>query len=94
MKENEPVAFSWFTRSTWRYTPMIVELMVIAIVLRLIGLVQPFVFQTLIDRVLPFQRTASLDPILARIISEIELQQTNATGKTRRPWSARYNLIA
>jgi ATP-binding cassette, subfamily B, bacterial HlyB/CyaB len=74
MKENEPVAFSWFTRSTLRYTPQIVELMVIAIVVCLIGLVQPFVFQTLIDRVLSFQRTASLDLILARISTEIELK--------------------
>ncbi|WP_132537218.1 peptidase domain-containing ABC transporter [Rhizobium sp. PP-F2F-G48] len=34
--------------------------MVVAIVLRLLGLVQPFVFQTIIDRVLPFQREATL----------------------------------
>jgi hypothetical protein len=34
MKENEPVPFGWFTRSTLRYTPMIVELMIIAIVVR------------------------------------------------------------
>lgn len=51
---------SWFTRSTFRYTPAVLELMVIAIVLRLMGLIQPFVFQTIIDRVLPFQREATL----------------------------------
>ncbi|TGQ36548.1 peptidase domain-containing ABC transporter [Mesorhizobium sp. M00.F.Ca.ET.216.01.1.1] len=37
-----------------------VEIVVVAIVLRLLGLVQPFVFQTIIDRVLPFQREATL----------------------------------
>jgi subfamily B ATP-binding cassette protein HlyB/CyaB len=35
-------------------------MMVIAITLRFLGLVQPFVFQTIIDRVLPFQREATL----------------------------------
>lgn len=38
--------------------------MVIAVVIRLLGLIEPFVFQTLIDRVLPFQREASLTVIL------------------------------
>jgi ATP-binding cassette, subfamily B, bacterial HlyB/CyaB len=57
-------SLGWFTRSTFRFTPLLFELLVIAIVLRLIGLVEPFVFQTLIDRVLPFQRQASLSIIL------------------------------
>jgi subfamily B ATP-binding cassette protein HlyB/CyaB len=57
---EKPASLSWFTKSTLKFTPFIIELMVIAIVIRLIGLVQPFVFQTLIDRVLPFQRVASL----------------------------------
>ena len=35
-------------------------MMAIAIGLRLLGLVEPFVFQTIIDRVLPFQREATL----------------------------------
>ncbi|WP_372426258.1 peptidase domain-containing ABC transporter [Salinarimonas chemoclinalis] len=34
--------------------------MVVAICLRLLGLVEPFVFQVIIDRVLPFQREATL----------------------------------
>lgn len=34
--------------------------MMVSIVLRLLGLVQPFVFQTIIDRVLPFEREATL----------------------------------
>lgn len=51
---------SWFTQSTSRYTPLILELVAITIVLRLLGLVQPFAFQAIIDRVLPFQREATL----------------------------------
>jgi len=37
-----------------------VELIFLAICLRLIGLVEPFVFQVIIDRILPFEREASL----------------------------------
>lgn len=51
---------SWFTRTTFFYTPLMIELMIVAIVMRLLGLVQPFVFQAVIDRVLPFQREATL----------------------------------
>ncbi len=39
--------------------------MALAVVLRLLGLVQPFVFQALIDRVLPFERQATLVLIVA-----------------------------
>ncbi|CAN7455789.1 peptidase domain-containing ABC transporter [Pararhizobium sp. LjRoot235] len=65
---EDPVELSWFTRTTFRYTPLIVELMVIAIVLRWLGLVQPFVFQTIIDRVLPFQREATLSLIVVVLV--------------------------
>jgi subfamily B ATP-binding cassette protein HlyB/CyaB len=65
---EKPASLSWFTKSTLKFTPFIIELMVIAIVIRLIGLVQPFVFQPLIDRVLPFQRVASLELILIILI--------------------------
>ncbi|SDA68921.1 ATP-binding cassette, subfamily B, HlyB/CyaB [Sinorhizobium sp. NFACC03] len=65
---SRPVALSWFTKSTLRYTPLIAETMVIAIVLRLLGLVEPFVFQTIIDRVLPFQREATLTLIAVVLI--------------------------
>ncbi|WP_164838067.1 peptidase domain-containing ABC transporter [Sinorhizobium meliloti] len=51
---------SWFTRTTFFYTPLMIELMIVAIVMRLLGLVQPFVFQAVIDRVLPLQREATL----------------------------------
>lgn len=51
---------SWFTKSTAKYTPLILELVLIAIVLRFLGLIQPFAFQAIIDRVLPFQRETTL----------------------------------
>lgn len=54
------IPLSWFGRTLWKYTPLYVELTFLAICLRLIGLVEPFVFQVLIDRILPFQREASL----------------------------------
>ncbi|SDA87760.1 hypothetical protein SAMN03159448_04020 [Sinorhizobium sp. NFACC03] len=57
---SRPVPLSWFTKSTLKYTPLLAETMVIAIVLRLLGLVEPFVFQAIIDRVLPFHREATL----------------------------------
>jgi ATP-binding cassette, subfamily B, bacterial HlyB/CyaB len=67
-ESNKPANLSWFTQSTLRFTPLLLELAMIAIVVRLIGLVEPFVFQTLIDRVLPFQREASLNLILAVLV--------------------------
>jgi len=57
---EKPAAFSWFTQTTGRYTGHIAEIAVISVVLRLLGLVQPFVFQALIDRILPYQRQESL----------------------------------
>ena len=54
------IPLSWFGKSLWKYTPLYVELVFLAICLRLIGLVEPFVFQVIIDRILPFQREASL----------------------------------
>ncbi|WP_246810937.1 peptidase domain-containing ABC transporter [Ensifer sp. ENS09] len=42
--------------------------MVVAVVIRLLGLVQPFVFQAIIDRVLPFQREATLTLIVVVLV--------------------------
>lgn len=71
MNENQskPAPLSWFTQSTFKYTPYLIELAIIAVVLRLLGLVQPFVFQAIIDRVLPFQREATLSLIVAILIA-------------------------
>ena len=62
---NREIPLSWFTKTLWKYTPLYVELVFIAICLRLIGLVEPFIFQVIIDRILPFQREASLVVVIA-----------------------------
>lgn len=54
------VPLRWFGATLWRYAPFYLELILIALCLRLLGLVEPFVFQVVIDRVLPFQREATL----------------------------------
>lgn len=59
------VPLSWFGRTLWKFTPFYIELVFLAICMRLIGLVEPFVFQVLIDRILPFQREASLVVVMA-----------------------------
>jgi ATP-binding cassette, subfamily B, bacterial HlyB/CyaB len=69
MNNRKPAALSWFTSTTISFMPIMAELMVIACVVRLIGLIEPFVFQTLIDRVLPFQREASLQLILILLVA-------------------------
>jgi subfamily B ATP-binding cassette protein HlyB/CyaB len=59
------IPLSWFGATLWRFTPLYVELVFLTICLRLIGLVEPFVFQVIIDRILPFQREASLVVVVA-----------------------------
>jgi subfamily B ATP-binding cassette protein HlyB/CyaB len=54
------VPLSWFGKTLWKFTPLYIELLFLAICLRLIGLVEPFIFQVIIDRILPFQSEASL----------------------------------
>ena len=54
------ISLSWFGKTLWKFTPLYIELLFLAICLRLIGLVEPFIFQVIIDRILPFQREASL----------------------------------
>ena len=68
------IPLSWFARSLWKYTPLYVELVFLAICLRLIGLVEPFIFQVIIDRILPFQREASLIVVVA-IFAAVSLFQ-------------------
>lgn len=54
------IPLSWFGKTLWKFTPLYTELLFLAVCLRLIGLVEPFIFQVIIDRILPFQREASL----------------------------------
>lgn len=54
------VPLSWFGKTLWKYTPFYAEMMLLAVCIRLIGLIEPFIFQVVIDRILPFEREASL----------------------------------
>lgn len=63
------VPFSWFGKTLWKFTPLYIELIFLAICLRLIGLVEPFIFQVIIDRILPFQREASLLVVAAIFVA-------------------------
>ncbi len=68
------VPLSWFGLTLWKFTPLYVELIFLAICLRLLGLVEPFIFQVIIDRILPFQREASLLVVVA-IFAAVSLFQ-------------------
>lgn len=72
--DGREIPLSWFTRSLWKYTPLYIELVFLAICVRLIGLVEPFIFQVIIDRILPFQREASLIVVVA-IFAAVSLFQ-------------------
>lgn len=66
---SEEIPLSWFGKTLWRFTPLYGELVFLAICLRLIGLVEPFIFQVIIDRILPFQREASLIVVVAIFVA-------------------------
>lgn len=63
------IPLSWFGKTLWKFTPFYFELIFLAICLRLIGLVEPFIFQVIIDRILPFQREASLLVVVAIFVA-------------------------
>jgi len=63
------VPLSWFAVTLLRFIPIFIELLFLAICLRLIGLVEPFVFQVIIDKVLPFERQSSLVVIISVFIA-------------------------
>lgn len=63
------IPLSWFGKTLWKFTPHYAELVFLAICLRLIGLVEPFIFQVIIDRILPFQREASLIVVVAVFVA-------------------------
>jgi len=68
------IPLSWFGKTLWKFTPLYLELIFLAICLRLIGLVEPFIFQVIIDRILPFEREASLIVVVA-IFAAVSLFQ-------------------
>lgn len=61
---EQGVPLSWFLTTLRKHIPLYAELTFLAVCVRLIGLLEPFVFQVVIDRVLPFQREASLIVII------------------------------
>lgn len=65
---REPVSLYWFLQTTAKYSHILVEVAFVSIVIRLLTLIEPFAFQTLIDRVLPFQRESSLNIIFFLLI--------------------------
>ena len=54
------VSLSWFWETLKHYKFLYLELIALTVFLRLLALVEPFVFQVIIDRILPFQREESL----------------------------------
>ncbi|MBF2758854.1 MAG: peptidase domain-containing ABC transporter [Ectothiorhodospiraceae bacterium AqS1] len=68
-RHGREIPISWFTETLYKYSHLYIEMLFIAVCLRLIGLVEPFIFQVIIDRVLPFQREASLVVIISVFIA-------------------------
>ncbi len=66
---SSEIPLSWFGKTLWKFIPHYAELVFLAICIRLIGLVEPFIFQVLIDRILPFQREASLVVVVAVFVA-------------------------
>jgi subfamily B ATP-binding cassette protein HlyB/CyaB len=50
--DGKEIPLSWFGKTLWKFTPFYLELVFLAVCLRLIGLVEPFIFQVIIDRIL------------------------------------------
>ena len=63
------IPLSWFGTTLWKHAHLYVELVFLAACLRLAGLVEPFIFQVVMDRILPFQREASLIAVVAIFIA-------------------------
>ncbi len=63
--QAKEIPLSWFGKTLWKFTPLYVELVFLAICIRLLGLVEPFILQVIIDRILPFEREATLVVVMA-----------------------------
>lgn len=64
-RQTREVPLSWFGKTLWKFTPLYVELVFLAICIRVLGLVEPFILQVIIDRILPFEREATLIVVMA-----------------------------
>ncbi|WP_342077235.1 hypothetical protein [Yoonia sp. SS1-5] len=76
------IPLSWFGKAFWKFTPLYIELVFLAICLRLIGLVEPFIFQVIIGRIVPFEREASLMVVVA-IFAVVSLFQLGFEALSR-----------
>ncbi|MDV2965409.1 peptidase domain-containing ABC transporter [Nitratireductor aquimarinus] len=65
---GQGVPLSWLSTTLRKHSLLYAELTFLAICVRLIGLLEPFVFQVVIDRILPFQREASLIVVIVVLI--------------------------
>ncbi len=59
-KKPKRVSLSWFLEDMKRYKGAIVEILCIALLLRLLTIVIPFSFQVIIDKIIPYSRYYSL----------------------------------
>ena len=66
---QKTVPLSWFGKTLWKFTPVFLELVFLAFCIRLLGLVEPFILQVIIDRILPFERQATLVVIVAVFVA-------------------------
>ena len=58
--QRKEVKISWFLETLLKYKALYLELLFLAFCMRLLGVIEPFLFQVIIDRILPFQRESSL----------------------------------
>lgn len=58
--QRKEVKISWFLETLLNYKALYLELVFLAFCMRLLGVIEPFLFQVIIDRILPFQRESSL----------------------------------
>lgn len=58
--QRKEVKISWFLETLLKYKALYLELVFLAFCMRLLGVIEPFLFQVIIDRILPFQRESSL----------------------------------
>ncbi|WP_298972973.1 peptidase domain-containing ABC transporter [uncultured Roseobacter sp.] len=70
----QEVSLAWFTPTLRRYLFFFIELLLLAAFVRLLRLVEPFIFQVVIDRILPFQREASLIVIVVIFLAVTAFQ--------------------
>lgn len=58
--QRKEVKISWFLETLLKYKALCLKLVFLAFCMRLLGVIEPFLFQVIIDRILPFQRESSL----------------------------------